>query len=141
MASRAREFPGESSCSVFARGSPGNLLDSGQEVTLVPLTPITAVTRYWPVMDIVPPPSEDQVPRLQAFRAEHPDIEIAGPAGSRTGMWPAYQGGTILAVTFGLRRLLDRLDELLASGWAVTTRKAPVPKWYSRVLWHAVEVH
>ena len=110
MASRAREFPGESSCSVFARGSPGNLLDSGQEVTLVPLTPITAVTRYWPVMDIVPPPGEDQMPRLQAFRAEHPDIEIASPAGSRTGMWPAYQGGTILVVTFGLRQLLDRLD-------------------------------
>jgi len=48
---------------VFARGSPGTLLDSGQEVTLVPLTPITAGTRYWAVMDIVPPPSEDQVPR------------------------------------------------------------------------------
>jgi hypothetical protein len=68
MASRTREFPGESSWSVFARGSPGTLLDSGQEVTLVPLTPITAVTRYWAAMDIVPPPSEDQVPRLQAFR-------------------------------------------------------------------------
>ena len=53
-------------------------------------------------MDIVPPPGEDQVPRLQAFRAEHPDIEIASPAGSRTGMWPAYQGGTILVVKFGL---------------------------------------
>ena len=66
-------------------------------------------------MDIVPPPSEDQVPRLQAFRAEHPDIEIASPADSRTGMWPAYQGGKILVVKFGLRQLLDRLDELLAS--------------------------
>jgi hypothetical protein len=53
-------------------------------------------------MDIVPPPSQDQVPRLQAFRAEHPDIEIASPAGSRTGMWPAYQGGKILVVKFGL---------------------------------------
>ena len=41
-----QEFPGESSWSVFARGSPGNLLDSGQEVMLVPLTPITAVTGY-----------------------------------------------------------------------------------------------
>jgi hypothetical protein len=79
-------------------------------------------------MDIVPPPGEDQAPRLQAFRAEHPDIEIASPAGSRTGMWPAYQGGTILAVTFGLRQLLDRLDELLASDEAATTRAAPVPK-------------
>jgi hypothetical protein len=31
-------------------------------------------------------------------------------------MWSAYQAGTILVVTFGLRELLDRLDELLASG-------------------------
>ena len=66
-------------------------------------------------MDIVPSPGEDQVPWLRAFRAEHPDIEIAGLAGSHTGMWPAYQGGKILVVKFGLRQLLDRLDELLAS--------------------------
>jgi hypothetical protein len=56
------------------------------------------------------------VPRLQAFRDEHLDIEIASPADSRTGMWSAYQGGKILVVKFGLRQLLDRLDELLASG-------------------------
>jgi hypothetical protein len=55
------------------------------------------------------------VPRLRAFRAEHPDIEIASPADSHTGMWSAYQGGKILVVKFGLRQLLDRLDELLAS--------------------------
>jgi hypothetical protein len=67
-------------------------------VTLVPLTPITAVARYWAVMNMMPPPSPDQVPRLMAFRAEHPDIEIASPADSRTGMWSAYQGGKILAV-------------------------------------------
>ena len=53
-------------------------------MTLVPLTPITAVTRYWAVMDIVPPPGEDQVPRLQAFRAEHPDVEIASLWGTRS---------------------------------------------------------
>jgi len=64
-------------------------------------------------MDIVPPP---QVPRPRAFRAVHPDIEIASPAGWRTGMWSACQGGTILVVRFGLCQLLDRLDELLASG-------------------------
>ena len=46
------------------------------------------------------------MPRLQAFRAEHLDIEIASPAGSRTGMWSAYQGGKILVVKFGLRQLL-----------------------------------
>ena len=74
------------------------------------------VGRVYPaVMDIMPPPSEDQVPRLQAFRAEHPDIEIASPADSGTGMWSAYQGGKILVVKFGLRQPLDRLDELLAS--------------------------
>ena len=79
------------------------------------MTPITAVARYWAVMDIVPPPGEGQVPRLRAFRAEHPDIEIAGPAGSRTGRWPAYRGGKTLVVKFGLRQLPGRLDELLAS--------------------------
>jgi hypothetical protein len=42
-------------------------------------------------------------------------IEIASPADSRTGMWSAYQGGKILVVKFGLRQLLDSLDELLAS--------------------------
>ena len=67
-------------------------------------------------MDIVPPPGEGQVPRLRALGAEHPDIEIASPAGSRTGRWPAYQGGTTLVVKFGLRQLPGRLDELLASG-------------------------
>ena len=66
-------------------------------------------------MDIVPPPSEDQVPRRQAFRAEHPDIEIASPADSRTGMWSACQGGKILVVNSACGQLLDRLDELLAS--------------------------
>jgi len=66
-------------------------------------------------MDIVAPASEDQVPRLRAFRAEHPDVEINSPADSRTGMWSAYHGGQILVVKFGLRQLLDHLDELLAS--------------------------
>ena len=56
------------------------------------------------------------------------DIEIASSADSHTGMWSAYQGGTILVVKFGLCQLLDRLDELLASDEAATTRAAPVPK-------------
>jgi hypothetical protein len=43
-------------------------------------------------------------------------------------MWPAYQGGKILVVNSGPRELLDRLDELLASGQAATTSEAPVPK-------------
>ena len=95
---------------------------------MVPLTPITAVARFWAVMDIVPPPGEDQVPPGSRRSAEHPDIEIASPADSHVGMWPAYQGGKILLVKFGLCQLLDRLDELLASDEAATTRAAPVPK-------------
>jgi len=79
MASCTRGSTSESSCSVFARGQPGTLLYCGQEVTLVPLTPITAVARCWAVMDIVPSPGEDQVPWLQAFRAEHPDIKDRRP--------------------------------------------------------------
>jgi hypothetical protein len=79
-------------------------------------------------MDIVPSPGEDQVPWLRAFRAEHPDIEIAGPAGSHTGMWSADRGGKILVVKFRLCQLPGRLDELLASGWAATNLIAPVPK-------------
>jgi hypothetical protein len=68
------------------------------------------------------------VPWLRAFRAEHPDIEIAGPAGSHTGMWSADRGGKILVVKFRLCQLPGRLDELLASGWAATNLIAPVPK-------------
>jgi hypothetical protein len=79
-------------------------------------------------MDIVAPPGEDQVPLAPGVPAEHPDIEIASPADSHTGMWSAYQGGKILLVKFGLYQLLDRLDELLASDEAATTRAAPVPK-------------
>jgi hypothetical protein len=79
-------------------------------------------------MDIVPPPGEDQVPLAPGVPAEHPDIEIASPADSHTGMWSAYQGGKILLVKFGLCQPLDRLDELLASDEAATTRAAPVPK-------------
>ena len=79
-------------------------------------------------MDIVPPPGEDQVPLAPGVPAEHPDIEIASPPTRTRGMWSAYQGGKILLVKFGLCQLLDRLDELLASDEAATTRAAPVPK-------------
>ena len=95
---------------------------------MVPLTPVTAVARFWAVMDFVLPPGEDQGPLAPGVPAEHPDIEIASPADSHTGMLSAYQGGKILLVKFGLCQLLDRLDELLASDEAATTRAAPVPK-------------
>ena len=54
----------------------------------------------------------DQVPRLRAFRAAHPDV-IIGPG--EFGTWqariPAENGETV-ASRHRLRELLDRLDEL-----------------------------
>ena len=42
-------------------------------------------------------------------------------------MWSAYQGGKILAVKFGLRALLGRLDELLPDQ-AGHNQKGPGPE-------------
>lgn len=68
-------------------GGPAGLRSRGD---IGPLDPDHGSDKILAVMDIVPPPSEDQVSRLQAIRAEHPDIEIASPADSRTALWPAY---------------------------------------------------
>jgi hypothetical protein len=63
-----------------------------QEVRLVPLTR----SRQWqdggPLWTSCRRPARTRCPWFQAFRAEHPDIEIAGPAGLRTGLWPADRG-------------------------------------------------
>ena len=54
----------------------------------------------------------DQVPRLQAFRAAHPEV-IIGDGGS--GVWqariPEPDGETVIT-RYTLSELLDRLDEL-----------------------------
>ena len=80
MASRTREPASESSWSVFARrglGEPSGLRP-GSEVG--PLDPDHGSGQeYRAVTGIVPPPSEDQVPRLQAFRAEHPGYRDRQP--------------------------------------------------------------
>ena len=52
----------------------------------------------------------DQVPRLQRFRAEHPDITIT-PPGKHTALWKARKGGEVVAQHFSLRRLLDALED------------------------------
>jgi hypothetical protein len=91
---------------------------------LVPLTPITAVARWRAVMDLVPSPGEDRCPRRRAFRAEHPDIEIAGPAGSRTAGGRLTGAARSWSSNSGLCQLPGRLDELLASGQAGATRAA-----------------
>jgi hypothetical protein len=60
------------------------------------------------------PDEPDQVPRLQAFRAAHPDV-IIGPGG--LGTWQARipePNGETVATRYTLRELLDRLDELTA---------------------------
>jgi predicted secreted protein len=54
----------------------------------------------------------DQVFRLQAFRAAHPDV-IVGDGGF--GTWQARipkPDGEIVTTRYTLRELLDRLDEL-----------------------------
>lgn len=58
------------------------------------------------------PDELDQVPRLQAFRAAHPDVVIReGEFGTWHGQIPEPDGETT-AVRHTLRALLDKLDEL-----------------------------
>jgi hypothetical protein len=61
----------------------------------------------------VPVPYRDQVPRLERFRREHPEIEIVGPADPGTVRWTARQDGVVLATSFWLHSLLDQLDQLI----------------------------
>jgi hypothetical protein len=54
----------------------------------------------------------DQVPRLEKFRADHPDIEIASPLETNSPFWRAYRDGKQIALQNGLRWLLDKLESL-----------------------------
>jgi hypothetical protein len=58
----------------------------------------------------------DQVPRLRAFQAAHPDITIVSPAESGTLRWSARRGGAVLCTELDLAHLLDRLERLLEQG-------------------------
>ncbi|MGH3187264.1 MAG: hypothetical protein ACRDPY_31055 [Streptosporangiaceae bacterium] len=56
----------------------------------------------------------EQVPRLTAFRAEHPGVLIGGGG---FGTWQALipeTNGEMVVVRYTLGELLDRLDVLLA---------------------------
>src|ERR1700685_3705686 len=54
----------------------------------------------------------DQVPRLQRFRAEHPDVIIGtDDFGTWQGRIPEPNGETVTS-RYTLKELLDRLDEL-----------------------------
>ena len=57
--------------------------------------------------------AEDQVPRLESFKAQHPEIDVMSPDDSRTGFWKAFRDGELLTVQHDLRWLLDRLDEIV----------------------------
>lgn len=54
---------------------------------------------------------QDQVPRLQMFRRQHPSVEIAPPE-RLSGRWVACQHGRMLASEYELIRLLDDLEEM-----------------------------
>lgn len=53
----------------------------------------------------------DQVPRLQAFRTEHPEIVIV-PPGRGHPAWTATRDGTFLTSAVFLKRFLDHLEKL-----------------------------
>jgi hypothetical protein len=58
------------------------------------------------------PDEPDQAPRLEAFRAAHPDVIIEpGGFGTWQALIPEPNGETV-ATRYTLRELLDRLDEL-----------------------------
>ena len=57
----------------------------------------------------------DQVVRLEAFRAAHPDVLVeyirpAGIGGYWEATWPAPDDGSRTVVQLDLKRLLDQLD-------------------------------
>jgi hypothetical protein len=53
----------------------------------------------------------DQVPRLRAFKAAHPEITIDPPGPGRL-RWIAMRDGAVLAAHFSLMQFLDQLDKL-----------------------------
>ena len=57
----------------------------------------------------------DQVPRLERFKAEHPEITIKTPLDTKSGAWVAYRDGIVLTVQHDLRWLLDKLEWMVSS--------------------------
>jgi hypothetical protein len=55
---------------------------------------------------------EDQVPRLKAWQAAHPDIEIVSPLESGTLRWTARRAGRVVCAELDLAHFLDRLERL-----------------------------
>lgn len=59
----------------------------------------------------VPPGPPDQVPRLERYRQEHPDVDILAP-GAQSAVWRAFRGGDLIAYGFTLMVFLERLEAL-----------------------------
>ena len=58
----------------------------------------------------------DQVPRLDAFRQVHPDVDVRIGEGWWQATVPEANGGSVTILTcYTLEQLLDRLDDLLGS--------------------------
>jgi hypothetical protein len=57
----------------------------------------------------------DRVPRLQQFRQDHPEIEIATPADLAGPFWKAFHDGGQIAVQHDLGNFLDALDAWVAA--------------------------
>ena len=55
----------------------------------------------------------DQVVRMQAFKAAHPEIDFLPPE-PFVGYWKCFRDGQQIACELDLRRLLDSLDRLTA---------------------------
>ena len=70
------------------------------------------ITAY--VMESRPVPVwNDQVPRLEAFKAAHPDVDVRSPLDTRSAYWKAFRDGVQIAVEHDLRHLLDMLESRL----------------------------
>ncbi len=60
----------------------------------------------------------DQVPRLETFRQDHPDVTVtyirpSGVGGYWEATWPLPDDGTRTIINLSLKRLLDKLDREL----------------------------
>jgi hypothetical protein len=63
-------------------------------------------------MHAVPDEPEDAVPRLERFRAAHPEITITAPGRGRSAFWKAERGNEHLCHAYWLRQLLDKLETI-----------------------------
>jgi hypothetical protein len=61
-----------------------------------------------PEVPLGPP---EQLPRLERYRQEHPDVDIQ-PPDAYSAVWRAFRDGDLIAYGFTLMVFLDRLEAL-----------------------------